>query len=177
MAVQPLSSATHPGLGGPLSRQLADATQGHPPARPKPPFIRLPCGRGRHPALAGVSARYSGPGGRFPTCYSPVRHWARDCSPAPSDLHVLGTPPAFILSQDRTLKVKLRPGPACCRLPNHFCTLWKLLSVCLKTSGMTNSFVVLAGLPVQFSKSDRIAPLFRRKWKYIIVEKSCQQIF
>ncbi len=28
----------------------------------------------RHPALAGVSAWYSGPRGRLPTCYSPVRH-------------------------------------------------------------------------------------------------------
>ena len=28
----------------------------------------------RHPALAGVSAWYSGPEGRLPTCYSPVRH-------------------------------------------------------------------------------------------------------
>ena len=133
MAVQPLSSATHPGLGGPLPRQLADATQGHPPARLAPPFTAPPCGDGRHPALAGVSARYSGPGGRFPTCYSPVRHWARDCSPAPSDLHVLGTPPAFILSQDRTLKVVLiRAG--ICRHPklSSVCVL-VFLSVCFKT--------------------------------------------
>ena len=32
--------------------------------------------------------------------YSPVRHWY--CYPF--DLHVLGTPPAFVLSQDQTLK-------------------------------------------------------------------------
>jgi hypothetical protein len=35
--------------------------------------------------------------------YSPVRHWY--CYPF--DLHVLGTPPAFVLSQDQTLKFKL----------------------------------------------------------------------
>jgi hypothetical protein len=33
--------------------------------------------------------------------YSPVRHWC--CHPF--DLHVLGTPPAFVLSQDQTLKL------------------------------------------------------------------------
>ena len=34
-------------------------------------------------------------------CSSPVRHWLPYGSPF--DLHVLGTPPAFILSQDQTL--------------------------------------------------------------------------
>ncbi|KAK9660840.1 hypothetical protein RND81_12G200100 [Saponaria officinalis] len=34
------------------------------------------------------------------TRYSPVRHWKHHF---PSDLHVLSMPPAFILSQDRTL--------------------------------------------------------------------------
>ncbi|MBD5808541.1 hypothetical protein DSD27_05380, partial [Limosilactobacillus fermentum] len=51
--------------------------------------------------------------GRLPTCYSPVRHSLAtkiNQVQAPSinwanafDLHVLGTPPAFILSQDQTL--------------------------------------------------------------------------
>jgi hypothetical protein len=35
--------------------------------------------------------------------YSPVRHWCYH----PFDLHVLGTPPAFVLSQDQTLKLNL----------------------------------------------------------------------
>src|SRR3954470_15453649 len=42
--------------------------------------------------------------GYVPTCYSAVR---RSCTPEgalPLDLHVLGTPPAFILSQDQTLQ-------------------------------------------------------------------------
>ena len=34
--------------------------------------------------------------------YSPVRHWC--CHPF--DLHVLSTPPAFVLSQDQTLMFK-----------------------------------------------------------------------
>ncbi len=58
---------------------------------------------GEHPALATVSRGYSGLQGRFLTCYSPVRR-----SPHPEgcfslDLHVLGAPPAFVLSQDQTL--------------------------------------------------------------------------
>ena len=45
----------------------------------------------------------------MPTRYSPVRHSCTDLptvifpSVHPFDLHVLGTPPAFILSQDQTL--------------------------------------------------------------------------
>ena len=37
---------------------------------------------------------------QIPTCSSPVRH-SLSC-PRAFDLHVLGTPPAFILSQDQT---------------------------------------------------------------------------
>src|SRR6266446_2899355 len=51
--------------------------------------------------LSTISRRYSSPGGRFPRVTHP--------SATPSlrrerafDLHVLGTPPAFILSQDQT---------------------------------------------------------------------------
>src|SRR5213079_3336425 len=59
-----------------------------------------------YPVLALLSEGYPGLRGRFLTCYSPVRH-----SVFPSvatgwtsfDLHVLGTPPAFVLSQDQTL--------------------------------------------------------------------------
>ena len=48
--------------------------------------------------------------GRFLTRYSPVRHFPQLQSTEVSirwfsfDLHVLGTPPAFVLSQDQTLK-------------------------------------------------------------------------
>ena len=42
-------------------------------------------------------------------CYAPVRHWvvlilANDWTPF--DLHVLSTPPAFVLSQDQTLRLE-----------------------------------------------------------------------
>jgi hypothetical protein len=44
--------------------------------------------------------------GRLPTRYSPVRHFTPPASRGFSfDLHVLSTPPAFILSQDQTLQL------------------------------------------------------------------------
>ena len=55
-----------------------------------------------YPVLAKLSLGYPSPWGRLPTCYSPVRLLMYYYIPI--DLHVLGTPPAFILSQDQTLK-------------------------------------------------------------------------
>jgi hypothetical protein len=42
--------------------------------------------------------------GRLPTCYSPVRHSSTPEEVSAFDLHVLSTPPAFVLSQDQTLQ-------------------------------------------------------------------------
>ena len=56
-----------------------------------------------------VSNGYPSAKGRLPTRYSPVRRFPSLQSTEVSirnfslDLHVLGTPPAFILSQDQTL--------------------------------------------------------------------------
>ena len=51
----------------------------------------------------------------MPTCYSPVRHSPRRLSEdAPRfsfDSHSLGTPPAFVLSQDQTLHRKAGSAP------------------------------------------------------------------
>src|SRR4029077_6351375 len=44
--------------------------------------------------------------GKSPTCYSPVRHSSTPEGAFPFDLHVLSTPPAFVLSQDQTLQTK-----------------------------------------------------------------------
>src|SRR5579871_338115 len=52
-----------------------------------------------HPVLAVLSNCCPGLWGRLLTCYATVRRW--DCSPL--DLHFLGTPQAFVLSQDQTL--------------------------------------------------------------------------
>lgn len=62
-----------------------------------------------HPALPPVSRSYSGAWGRLVTHYSPVRHShpGSKLPGIPFDLHVLSTPPAFILSQNRTLHKKL----------------------------------------------------------------------
>ena len=60
--------------------------------------------------LDPVSQAYPKVQGRSPTCYSPVRH---SCTPEralPFDLHVLSTPPAFVLSQDQTLQTKPKKG-------------------------------------------------------------------
>ena len=56
-----------------------------------------------YPVLAVFSDCYPSRQGRLFMCYSPVRHWIPER--IPFDLHVLGTPPAFILSQDQTLRL------------------------------------------------------------------------
>ena len=54
--------------------------------------------------LARVSPGYPPLQGRLPTCYSPVRRSPETEASFAHDLHVLSTPPAFILSQDQTLQ-------------------------------------------------------------------------
>jgi hypothetical protein len=58
-----------------------------------------------HAVLIPVSRGYPPPEGRLSTRYSPVRRLTAETEipTAPLDLHVLGTPPAFVLSQDQTL--------------------------------------------------------------------------
>ena len=70
-------------------------------------FPRTPQSSWSHPVLAPVSRGYPRPGGRLPTCYSPVRRWSEAEASLPLDLHVLSTPPAFVLSQDQTLQFEL----------------------------------------------------------------------
>ena len=57
--------------------------------------------------LSSVSRGYPPPLGRLPTRYSPVRCSCTPEGALPLNLHVLGTPPAFILSQDQTLQLKI----------------------------------------------------------------------
>ena len=105
MADRPLRPATHRCLGEQLPHQLANGTRAHPKAINLSPSCHA-TGRA-YPVLAALSACYPGLPGRLPTCYSPVRHWvsqAASCPITPFDLHVLGTPPAFVLSQDQTLR-------------------------------------------------------------------------
>ena len=75
MADQPLSSATDPRLGGLLSHQLTNPPQVHPLAKLESSLsIQRLVSKYQYPVLAKVSLRYPGLRGRFPTCYSPVRH-------------------------------------------------------------------------------------------------------
>ena len=113
MTVHPLRPATRHRLGRPSPHQQADRPRAHPP--PKQYLSRA-----RHatdpeyPVLATLSCGYPEEGGRLLTCYSPVRHSSRTSKlvPSPFDLHVLSTPPAFVLSQDQTLQTKpTKPGP------------------------------------------------------------------
>src|SRR6266487_1775255 len=70
-----------------------------------------------YPVLAPVSRSYPRVRGRLPTCYSPVRRSSTPERAFPLDLHVLSTPPAFVLSQDQTLQQKpLKKIPATTKL-------------------------------------------------------------
>ena len=60
--------------------------------------------------LAAVSSCCPPVQGRLSTRYSPVRHSVTSENITSFDLHVLSTPPALILSQDRTLMFK-SPDP------------------------------------------------------------------
>ena len=65
---------------------------------------------GCYAVLAPLSEGYPNLQGRLPTRYSPVRQFNSIPKNTFSlDLHVLGTPPALILSQDQTLKLKTQP--------------------------------------------------------------------
>ena len=107
MADHPLRSATDRRLGEPLPHQLANQTQAHP--LPINLWLSIHVYKEYYEVLITVSSGYPSARGRLPTRYSPVRRFPLSPSSEESvdsfslDLHVLGTPPAFILSQDQTL--------------------------------------------------------------------------
>ena len=126
MAVHPLRPATDRRLGGPLPHQLSNQTRAHLSAINlwssegcpsttscgiSTPFgVLFPTARQvthalltrpplRHSILSTVEAQ------RFHSSQTLASHL--DCSVnrvSPFDLHVLGAPPAFVLSQDQTLE-------------------------------------------------------------------------
>ena len=69
--------------------------------------------------LDPVSQAYPKVQGRSPTCYSPVRHSSTPEGAFPFDLHVLSTPPAFVLSQDQTLQTKTVQRKHLAKQKNH----------------------------------------------------------
>ena len=70
---------------------------------PIPGRIFSPPLRKAYPVLPAVSRSYPGPQGRFPRVTHPSATHRPKASA--SDLHVLGAPPAFVLSQDQTLSL------------------------------------------------------------------------
>ena len=104
MAGHPLRPATRQSLGRPLPHQQADRPRAHPP--PENLSTTIPCRKWSHPVLATLSGSYPRVKGRSLTCYSPVRRSSTPEGAFPLDLHVLSTPPAFVLSQDQTLHRK-----------------------------------------------------------------------
>ena len=111
VAGRPLRPATRLSLGGPLPRQQADRPQTHlqAPGLTVPGFnLTTTCGI--NPAFAGLSHTWRQMIYVLRTL-SPlsIRNIA---TPHTSlDLHVLSTPPAFVLSQNQTLRKKITENP------------------------------------------------------------------
>ena len=107
MADRPLRPATRRCLGEPLPHQLADRPR-DPPEAPEH-FLTWPCDpvgiSGISPSFLGLF-QSSGQVSHVLLTRSPLTHVTRRSSAF--DLHVLGPPPAFVLSQDQTLRQNLR---------------------------------------------------------------------
>ena len=113
MAVHPLRPATRRRLGRPLPHQQADRPRAHPTPQKLSTTLSTVWS---YVVLDPVSQAYPTVRGRSPTCYSPVRHSSthhQRWQAFPFDLHVLSTPPAFVLSQDQTLQPQHTQTNAC----------------------------------------------------------------
>ena len=100
----PLRTPTYRSLGKPLPYQLTNRTHAHllpPELSSLNNAIQRSYG-----VLFNISIDYPPVEGRLHTRYAPVRRSSADCKQSllPLDLHVLGLPLAFILSQDQTLR-------------------------------------------------------------------------
>src|ERR1700734_4067474 len=101
VAGRPLRPATRRRLGGPLPRQQADRPRA--PPRPKKLSTANHAEDSECPVLIPVSGAIPEPGAGCSRVTHPFA--ARVPRRAfPLDLHVLSTPPAFVLSQDQTLR-------------------------------------------------------------------------
>jgi hypothetical protein len=115
--------------------------------------------------LARVSPGYPPLQGRLPTCYSPVRRSPVAEATFAHDLHVLSTPPAFILSQDQTLQLDPSPpGPA--KGPRRFVSFGisdrppRPLARLKQTSEL-----VVDSSSIQFSKNRRFKARISTLWR------------
>ena len=103
---RPLRSPSHRSLGGPSPRLLANGTHARPPPRLRFDQGEMPhLGRMAHYPAFPPAVRLQGAG-----CIR-VTHPSATLMPPkghlPFDLHVLGLPLAFILSQDQTLRCNI----------------------------------------------------------------------
>ena len=107
MADHPLRPAIHRSHGEPLPHHPANGTQAHPCAISRQvatPLTTYPCGSA---ASSGISSDFS----KLSRSQGQVAYALLTRPPVyshtevrfPLDLHVLSTPPAFVLSQDQTL--------------------------------------------------------------------------
>ncbi len=132
VADRPLRPATRQCLGEPLPHQQADRPR-DPPEAPEH-FLCRSCDRRR---VSGISHSFpwlsqsSGQVSHVLRTRSPLGH----CPKATSfDLHVLGTPPAFVLSQDQTLRQHLQ------QLPPREATAFDQMPASLHCLGKTGRF-------------------------------------
>ena len=113
VAGRPLRPATRHSLGGLLPRQLADRPRDHQEAPGCPGF-----GFARMSSL--TTCGINSPFGELSPTSRQISHVLRTLTPlnfqciatlkVPFDLHVLSTPPPFVLSQNQTLRRKLCCG-------------------------------------------------------------------
>ena len=141
MAVHPLRPATRRRLGRPLPHQQADRPRAHPTphkAFHHDPYAMVVCGiRPSFPGLSHSAGQITHVLlTRSPLEYPPPRWWA-----FPFDLHVLSTPPAFVLSQDQTLQPQhtLRiPHKSVCRAQNKTKTKKIVFQACISLTRATH---------------------------------------
>ena len=122
VAGRPLRPATRHSLGEPLPHQLADRPRGHQEAPGCPGF-----GVGKMSSL--TTCGINSPFGELSPTSRQIPHVLRTLTPLdilniatkniPFDLHVLSTPPAFVLSQNQTLREKFVP---------RLLKLWQILT-------------------------------------------------
>ena len=111
-----------------------------------------------HAVLASLSRGCPPLEGRLPTCYSPVRRFTQaPKGPFSLDLHVLGAPLTFALSQDQTLQrkildVRLPPGRSQMGHPES------REYADLEGRDPAGSSLIWNGYPIQFSRTDAATP-------------------
>ena len=107
---RPLRPGTRRSLGEPLPHQQADRPRAHPEAAAfatfDVPMMPWKITRGINPSFPGLSPS-SGQVAHVILTRAPLNRPNIATQSVPFDLHVLSTPPAFVLSQNQTLRIKV----------------------------------------------------------------------